>query len=790
VIDTEEVQAAVEQTVEGSADVIVAQAAGAAASSGAAAGGAAAGMSTTALVVAGVAVAAAASSSSSSSSSSPAPAAPTVAPTQTSAPVALTSTAEAKTLTAGTNDTVDGSLLDSISGDTIIDGSTTDADVINFASSGAIDPVMVANIETVNATARYGSMTVNGSKFTGVKALNLDSTVASGTVTVSNASSDASASITSGKNITSLTVTTAAAGTGSAGVNVTAGDATTVVLTGTATKTDVINLSLTGGAKTITATTLGDTTDVLSITGTSSASTLTFSGAAAGPKKIDLKGAQNITIKGDADVFAGNTITDSGSATTILNVTAMSTASANLSKVGVDTIIFDAMTTGATLANGANIQVNSATLAGALVADTGATTLNVDLLKATTGALTNTGFTTFNVKADTVAVTSLNLQSGTSATVNLTGSKDVTVAATATAKVLDASGLAGKLTVTLDGTDDIATIKGGLANDKVTTGTGASAATIQLGGGDDTIVLGVTPGANKYVIEGGDGKDTIQASTGAIDFSAATALTSVFTGIEVFDVNGQTLTLTQKQLMTNGSSITLADTAGSGTFAVKSDGASSEIYDLSGLTFTAGQAQPTITVTTSTTVASTVTGSAGNETITTSSAADTINAGAGNDIVRGGGGADTINVGSGTDKVIVASDETATATALTGTIAASSGFGALTFSTTGMDIISGWGSTGDTIQLYTTGTTAIVTGTTRLTASSTLGADTDGDVALVTGTYSSGTFTATANGADTAVIWDSNGTTAAGTYKAIILVGYVDTGTADTLSAAGLITVA
>jgi len=124
VIDTEEVQAAVEQAVEGSADVIVAQAA--AASTGAAAGGAAAaGMSTTALVVAGVAVAAAASSSSSSSST---PAASTSSTTTTSVAGQTFTLTDAINVVTGTtgNDTFIGDNATATASDQVVGGSGTD----------------------------------------------------------------------------------------------------------------------------------------------------------------------------------------------------------------------------------------------------------------------------------------------------------------------------------------------------------------------------------------------------------------------------------------------------------------------------------------------------------------------------------------------------------------------------------------------------------------------------------------------------------------------------------------
>jgi hypothetical protein len=62
---------------------------------------------------------------------------------------------------------------------------------------------------------------------------------------------------------------------------------------------------------------------------------------------------------------------------------------------------------------------------------------------------------------------------------------------------------------------------------------------------------------------------------------------------------------------------------------------------------------------------------------------------------------------------------------------------------------------------------------------------------MVTGSYtaSSGFFTPSVTGTDTAVVFDSDGTgTASATYSSVILVGYVDTGAADTAGTTGILT--
>lgn len=688
--------------------------------------------------------------------------------------ISLTTTAETKSLTAG-NDTVDGSTLNSISTDTITDSSTTDSDIINILIDGAVSPTIVANVETVNVTGKYGAATVDATKWSGVKSLVGDSAIASGALVVNSASATSVAAVKASTNISTLTVTTAASGTGT-GVDVNAGTAATVTLTGTAAKTDVINLTVNGGSTSVTQTVLADSADVLNITGATSANTVTLAGTATtGATKIDLKGAQNITLKADADVVAGKTVVDStDSKTTTLQVTAATSASGDLSKVGTDYIQLDAVNTGATFANNANVKLNT-TSAAALTAATGATTLNVDLMKATTGALTAgaTAFTAIKVTANTVDVTSLDLQAGTSADVTLSGSKAVTLATTNTSKKVDATALTGILTSADIGTAGQAELYAGAGNDLLSFGTWAAATTVLAGAGDDTITIAstaTTTGNYKLTIdgEGGTGDTLVVAATtdlsngdGNGTKGEATDLdqTSVITGIEKIDIDtGVTLTITQKQLYTNGNTFTLTDV---GTLAIVDDNVSAEVFDISGVKFTPGIASVTSIDATGATAAS-ITGSDSGDSLKGGAGVDTINGGAGSDSITGAGGADVINVGTGAaDTVVLA--------ALTDTYNSTTLF-ADKGSVVAFDLITGMGN-GDKIDFAAIGTLADA-----VAVKSTYVAAATDDIAFIRGNYdaSAKTFTAGAASTDNDYMLQIAETTGA-TNAGVILVDIVGT---------------
>lgn len=712
-----------------------------------------------------------------------------------------------QTLTTGTdtftgtsgNDMFVGTTLDTLNAaDSLSDSSTTDADILTAAVSGAVTVTgKIAGVETVNLTGKYGSVGLGGAgKLTGIKQLNLDSSIAYGTATVTEAGAASIAAVKAGTNISSLSVTNSSSG---GAVSVDAGAATAVTVDGgsaadtftlTMAKGNSNTLSINGGASTD-AYTLNLAGGTLALSGNTNNETLniavsgaaqtinanaTVSTTAGSAGTITLSGDQSITLKDTAANLAGVTLTDNttGTAVSTVRLTSVGGAAADLSKVAADKFeIVDVDTTGSaavTFANDAKLLWSDSAAASLKLASTtaGAGTLNITA-NAAEVKFEDGGneFAKINVAVDTATRLTAKMAAATTDLV-LSGAKDVTVDDTSTAKSLDASALTGKLTIKLDGTSDITTITGGSGNDSLTTGSTASAVTAALGAGDDTVVLGATPSTNKYVLDGGTGNDTLKANIATIDFSTNTAKDSVITGFETIDVNGKTLTLTQKQLFTNGNTFTLVDTsaAGGGGFVVKDDGSSSKVFDLSGIQLTAGVAAPTISIDVFTANAATsVTGSAAADSILGSASADTINGGAGNDSITGGNGGDIINVGTGTDTVVFG----ATGQTFSGAVASG------TTVLTGVDVISGMAA-GDILSVYAgVGIASGGSGTT--VGTSLMSAGTVNAVAIVKGNYNTttGIFTTNASGTDSLVQWDSNGATSAGNVESVVLVGFAGT---------------
>jgi len=612
----------------------------------------------------------------------------------------LTTTPGTLQTTTG-NDNIDGTLLNSINAQTIIDPSNSDNDTLNIVVDGAAtQPANVVGIENVNVIAKYGAATVNApgatSAYTGVKALSVASEIANGSATVNAVSSGAIAAITAGANIATLTVgTNTTNGTGAAGITVDAGAAKSVTLNGAnqaaVAKADVVSLTVNGGTTALTLTNLNNAGDRLTVTGTTEANELKVTGAI---KALELAGDQDFTLVGNAAVFAGSTITDStADNSTTLQINAEVADDANLSKAGVDLIQLDAKVAAGkaiTLADGANVKLNTTEAVSLTGPATVSAVLNLDVAKAT-GSATLTTFGTINVTANTVAVTGLGLIAGGDATINVGGEKDVTLTNATTAKAVNASELEGKLTATVG--DTLATVTGSAQN--------------------DTFIIGANPTV-KLTINGGDGVDTLKVDGGDASFAGAGAVDSVISGINVIDVGGNTLTLTQKQLFTNGGAFEVKGTAGAGKFAVVHDGTSTGAFDLSNISFAGGVGAPAIEVT----------GSDNADTITGSSVADTLNGGLGNDTINGGGGADRITGGEGADTLTggagddvfiynqvkdsaasVAANATVTFDAITDFKATGAGADTIQIAAAlNTDLTGGVAATGITVTTFTTGT--------------------------------------------------------------------------------------
>jgi len=177
-----------------------------------------------------------------------------------------------------------------------------------------------------------------------------------------------------------------------------------------------------------------------------------------------------------------------------------------------------------------------------------------------------------------------------------------------------------------------------------------------------------------------------------------------------------------------------------------------------------------------------------------SSLGDTLIFSTGADTVIGGLGADTISLGTGTAADIVRLTAAHTGTAVG--FAQSTAVPTTSFFVGGSDVINQAHANvqiqfGSSISSDGSATvSALVTGTTIVRNGGSMGTSTVGEIAMITGNYTASTsyFTPSVTGTDTAVVFDSNGSTSGGTFAAVILVGYVDSGSADTVGATGILT--
>jgi len=222
--------------------------------------------------------------------------------------------------------------------------------------------------------------------------------------------------------------------------------------------------------------------------------------------------------------------------------------------------------------------------------------------------------------------------------------------------------------------------------------------------------------------------------------------------------NGATLNLNAAGTGT----VTITDAHTAGTTTIATNGGVRTINA------TISSATGPFTVTGAT--ATTITATAGVHAITGGAGADTITGFTGADTIVGGGGGDRITTGGGADRINMAAADTGLVTGL----AASGAIWAngTILGTSALDVITGFVPTAAIVltDITTLSTTTIVRN------GGTLGAADAGNVAHITGTYdsSANTFTTSLAGTSTLFVYDDNGTTALGNYRAVVLVGYVD----------------
>jgi len=366
---------------------------------------------------------------------------------------------------------------------------------------------------------------------------------------------------------------------------------------------------------------------------------------------------------------------------------------------------------------------------------TGANTLVAGAFFQAAGAVTITGS---DAAADTITI-------GSGVTRNLTVDLGTASAGAAYAESVVATGYTGNLTVKATA----------ITGSSLTTDTGYSAIdstdTLTGGSGTDTLTVTFTSGTK-----------------GAALTSAQLANVTKFEVIKTGSNVAGTITLNDANAV--DSSIKIDASANTSTnFTLD---ASNE--DDSTLVYVGGNGVNTVM---GTAKGDTITGGTGADSINGGAGNDSISGGAGDDTIWGGLGVDTMSGGAGSDTFQINSTgfETGTlspAVVYYGGVVASGS----SVSTAGFDKITDFGA-GD--KLYVGGQVASTT-------SGTNGVDltwTD-QAGLLRGTYSASanTFTFSTTGTDSIYAYDFDGSSTTNDIRAVVLVGYVDSGAADTMT--------
>ena len=505
-----------------------------------------------------------------------------------------------------TNATVTGAGGTTVAAGTGVSGTLTVTQTA--ATSLDIDGGAAATVTHTNATT--GSVNIVGGAST---------TSASGVATTGSVSISGAALGTGTATGATTNVTLTKAGTTTT--------ATTAAVTGTTGTSDVANVSAVG---LVTLTNNGNI-ETVNLSGNGAA--VTYTAAAGAGTAFVLNGDQDVTVKMTTAIANGETVTDSTTAgTTTVQVT--DGGALNTAKINADVIKLDVITAAAdiTAKSGQTFSVANDTDRMDLVSSSaaGATgdSITINALGANlvlgggtagAGAATDV-FSTVNVDASTAANT-LNATLGTATDLNISGSKAVTVAATATAKSVTSTNTAG-ITVILDGTNDIATITGG------------------------------------------SGVDTIRHDTDAQSIAAVT-----FTGIDVIALDAadadDDLTLTVNSSQISGKAIAVTGTEG--TAATDEDvlniAVNASSVDASTLVVDAANVDVVFDLTSVAATATNITGTNSQDSLSNQGAGaitfdgkggvDAITGGSGADILTGGEGADTITGAAGNDTIIL-----------------------------------------------------------------------------------------------------------------------------------------
>lgn len=387
--------------------------------------------------------------------------------------------------------------------------------------------------------------------------------------------------------------------------------------------------------------------------------------------KSTITGDKDFTLKTTTGLITGGTITDSTTAGTTKVEITCTTDGNDLSKVAVDEIEIKAVTANDALkfANGATVRMSNNNGNDLEINAVGsADTINIianGQIQVTNDA---TPFTTVNLSNTKDVVVDMVL--GNTATLNLSGDYKFTLDGDTEAKHVDATALKGVLVAVADA--GVLKITGGDGKDDISLADADISAAgveqtyqIATGAGDDKVTLNGTSTFdadvdNKMILDGGTGSNTLLVAAGTNDFSSfAGGLASTITNFGTIDVTAAGLTLGQKQGLTNGNTFVVKGDGAADIFQINvTDAGGSPYVDMSGVTVSGvatlvinagAYTDGTTTLIGSSTVGTTIVGSAQKDVVTGGSGIDTIYTGAGADQIAGGGGADIFLIGKAAD---------------------------------------------------------------------------------------------------------------------------------------------
>lgn len=725
--------------------------------------------------------------------------------------ISLTTATETKVLTAG-NDTVDGSVANSLNNDIIVDSSSTDSDVLNAVIT-ANAAATITNVETSNIDFKGFNLTFDATSVTGGKLVASTSMEFNDKATVTNLANKG-VNVDVGSNVKILTVS------------------------GTTASTDATTVKLAGGALALTTNSV-NAIETVGINSTGSSDNTVTLTSATTAETFNVTGDKSLTLKVAGANVTGDTVTKAltGSATLTVELSG-ATVGTNLVKVANDKITTASTgvtaLTGGTLSLAAgttNLELNQAAIitavSGIIDADGALTTdvLNLKFNKAQT-FLATTDFETVNLTVATGEALTFSNDShtvGTGGVLNVISSQNVDFGTTGiVAKTVDASGMTGtgKLTVKMaNNSANSITVTGTANADSITLGqtTAGKTATVSAGNGDNTVTgttssqnMTITTGTGNDTITGGSGSDTIISGagndtltltkgnnyavtdTGNDSITLGTGADAVVAGAgDDIVVAGLNLLATDTLSGGDGSDTLTASLAATATYtlafgdnftgfeALSLSGTQAKAYNITthdanvaaGTEFTVsttalkfgfnfdGSAETDgkfKLTTAASTAAVTIKGGAGSDTLTIGNAAGA----AAINLITGGKGADSVTLGTGTYTIVQAKGDSLTVTSLTNGMVL-----------TGADQVTGAAAS----DKFNTGNSALATITNDLATMPTTLAN---DAAyIVEGVFNTTTKTFIAGGTatDTLVVYDADSTTAT-QFEAVVLVGQASLG--------------